>query len=187
MHEFVSFNNEIISASCTMMLTVSSATLYGKGIFTTFTINHGKPFLWAKHWRRLTGNAAKLGIDLSNHAEEPTRKTLDEIIVKNGIGSGRARLTFFDESASSIWPFGTNHKTSLLITTGDFRPVPENFKLTISPYLVNSQSPLAGVKSCNYLENCSPLTRQSYVVLTKLYVSTNSGTSRAGVWPTFFG
>lgn len=37
--------------------------------------------------------------------------------------------------------------------TGDLRPVPEEFRLTVSPYTVNSCSPLVGVKSCNYLEN----------------------------------
>lgn len=153
MYEFVSFNNVIISASGAMIPTISSAALYGKGIFTTVAIYNDEPFLWAKHWGRLTGNAATIGIDLHNHSEKPTRKTLGEIIEKNGVANARARLTFFDESASSIWPFETARKTRLLITIADLRTVSENFKLTISPYRVSSQSPLAGVKSCNYLEN----------------------------------
>ena len=153
MHEFVSFNNEIIPASDTMIPTISSAALYGKGIFTTVAIYDGNPFLWEKHWRRLTNNTAKIGIDLFDYSEGSARNALNEIIEKNDVGNGRARLTFFDESASSIWPFETARKTSLLITTADLRPVPENFRLTTSTYRVNSQSPLAGVKSCNYLEN----------------------------------
>lgn len=136
-----------------MIPTISSAALYGKGIFTTVAIYDGNPFLWEKHWRRLTNNTAKIGIHLFDHSEGSARNALNEIIEKNDVGNGRARLTFFDESASSIWPFETTRKTSLLITTADLRPVSENFKLTISPYAINSQSPLAGVKSCNYLEN----------------------------------
>lgn len=37
--------------------------------------------------------------------------------------------------------------------TGEPRRVPESLKLTVSPFRINSQSPLAGVKSANYLEN----------------------------------
>ena len=40
----------------------------------------------------------------------------------------------------------------MLIMTADLRTVGENFKLTVSPHLINSTSPLAGVKSNNYLE-----------------------------------
>ena len=39
------------------------------------------------------------------------------------------------------------------MTTGDLREVPDKLRLTVSPFLVNSTSPLAGIKSCNYLEN----------------------------------
>ena len=131
----------------------SSSALYGKGIFTTIAIYDRKPFLWEKHWRRLTNNTEKIGIDLSEHSEEATRKALDEIIEKNNVTDGRARITFFDESPSGVWSLDTNGKTSLSIITGDLRPKPANFRLTVSSYPVNSRSPLAGVKSCNYLEN----------------------------------
>ena len=131
----------------------TNAALYGKGIFTTLAIYDRKPFLWEKHWRRLTDNAAKVGIDLAEHSEQTSRDSLDEIIEKNSVTNGRARLTFFDESVSSLWAVESKRKTSLLILTADRRPVPDNFRLTISLYLVNSTSPLAGVKSCNYLEN----------------------------------
>lgn len=153
MHEYAFFNGQVLSVPSATIPAVSSAALYGKGIFTAIAIYDGEPFLWEKHWRRLTDNAAKIVIDLSEHSEETTRKALDELIEKNGVTNWRARITFFDESASSIWPFETKRKTSLLILTADLRPVPENFRLTVSPFPVNSQSPLAGVKSCNYLEN----------------------------------
>ena len=39
------------------------------------------------------------------------------------------------------------------MTTADAREMPEVLRLMVSPFLVNSTSPLAGVKSCNYLEN----------------------------------
>ena len=131
----------------------TNAALYGKGIFTTLAIYDRKPFLWEKHWRRLKDNAEKIGIDLSEHSEEATHKALDETIEENDVTDGRARITFFDESPSGVWSIDTNGKTSLSIITGDLRPKPANFRLTVSSYPVNSRSPLAGMKSCNYLEN----------------------------------
>ena len=153
MHEYVSFNNQIISYAKVGISATSSASLYGKGIFTTIAIYDGVPFLWKKHWRRLTDNAAKIGIDLSEYTEQTTRNSLDEIVKKNNVTNRRTRLTFFDESSSGIWSSKTNNKTSLLIITGDLLPTPENFRLTVSTYPINSRSPLVGIKSCNYLEN----------------------------------
>lgn len=153
MHEFVNFNHQIIRAQNSFLSTISSAAFYGRGIFTTVAIYNGKPFLWKKHWHRLTHNAEKIGVDLSEFSEEKVENSLLETIVKNNAEDARARLTFFDETVSKIWQNKSKHKTSFLITTANFRAVSENFCLTVSPFSINSESPLAGVKSCNYLEN----------------------------------
>lgn len=153
MHKFVSFNHQIISAPNTFLSAVSAAALYGKGIFTTLAIYDGKPFLWEKHWQRLNANSKKIGVDLSEFSEETVIKSLSAIIEKNNLTRARVRLTFFGESASSIWQIKSKRQTSLLIVTAEFRSIPENLSLTVSPFRINSTSPLAGVKSCNYLEN----------------------------------
>lgn len=131
----------------------SAAALYGKGVFTTIAIRDRQPFLWDKHWRRLIDNAKTVGIELSAYSEEHSLDQLTTSIETDGIKNGRARLTFTDESPSPIWSNQPTLKTSLHIVTGDLRPVPDAFRLTVSPYTINSRSPLAGVKSCNYLEN----------------------------------
>lgn len=131
----------------------SNASLCGKGIFTTVAIRGGGVFLWEKHWRRLTGNAAKVGIDLAEHTERSTRDALYEAIAKSGLADGRARISFFDDGSSEIWTNDREQKTTRSIIVAERRVVPEPFKLTSSLYPVNSRSPLAGVKSCNYLEN----------------------------------
>ena len=155
MHRIVFFNQKILSASETNLPAVSSAALYARGVFTTVAIKDRKAFLWEKHWRRLKDNADRIGVDLSEFSENFFVSALDELIEKNEIENGRARITFFDESASRIWHFEMRRKTSVLMTTDDVREVRENLRLTISPFLVNSTSPLAGVKSCNYMENIS--------------------------------
>lgn len=131
----------------------SNIFLYGKGIFTTVAIHKHRPFLWEKHWRRITKNAESVGIDLSDYDENLVREQLDKAITANKIREGRARLTFSDARPSRLWRSENESlvKTRLSVLIAERKPIPLDFKLTVSPYQINSQSPLAGIKSCNYL------------------------------------
>lgn len=153
MHRFVSFNFQILPAEKSLLSAISSATFYGKGIFTTLAVFNAKPFLWAKHWLRLQENAERLNIDLSGFSEPAVLQSLSALLEKNQTRNARVRLTFFDESGSYNWSAANNPKTGFLITTADFRQLAEILRLKISPFSVNSKSPLRNVKSCNYLEN----------------------------------
>ena len=153
LHKFVVFNRQTIPAEDAFLPAVSSAAFYGRGIFTTVAIYNSKPFLWEKHWRRLNENAVKIGIDLSDFDAQTVEKSISEIIEKNNLADARARITFFDETPNKIWRVEPRRRTNFLVVTADFRAVVEELRLTISPYRVNSTSPLADVKSCNYLEN----------------------------------
>ncbi len=153
MHEFVNFNQQLLPAENAFLRADSAAALYGRGIFTTVAIYNFQPFLWEKHWARLIAHAEKVGIDLSDFSALTTLKSLFDIIEKNDFRAGRARLTFYDESPPLIWRSNSPPKTNLLIQTADLRRIKHTIKLTVSPFSINSQSPLAGVKSCNYLEN----------------------------------
>lgn len=134
--------------------TIGVGLLYGKGVFTTLAIVEGNPFLWEKHWRRLTGNAAALGIVLSSYSEQGVQDTLLEVIANSALTNGRARITFSDDSPSRIWSNdGGEERTSLSIIVAERRPIPANFKLTVSPHRINTTSPLVGIKSCNYLDH----------------------------------
>ena len=152
MHKFVFFNRQFLPNLDSKISAISSAALYGKGVFTTLAIRGKEPFLLSRHWRRLVKDAGRIEINLTEFSEEFLTAALAGLIEKNEIETGRARITFFDEGASRIWNFGTENKTSLLITTAERREIPAELRLTVSPFPVNSASPLAGVKSCNYLE-----------------------------------
>lgn len=153
MHEYVSFNNRIYLPQQINLSAISSASLYGKGVFTTLAVYNGKPFLWEKHWKRIAENAKRLSIDLSDFSDDLVKQSLSKLIKKNKTSKARIRLTFFDESSGEIWKIKNNRNTSLLITSADLREISESFSLIISKYPVNSCSPLVNVKSCNYLEN----------------------------------
>lgn len=127
----------------------NNSHLYGKGVFTTVAIRDGEPLLWEKHWRRLVRDAEVVGVDISKHTEESTRRALDEVTMSDG----RARITFHDDSPSRLWTESGEIQTTLSIVIAPPREVRKPFRLTVSPFALNSRSPLAGVKSCNYLEN----------------------------------
>lgn len=153
MHKFVSLNHQILPAENASLSAGSVAALYGKSIFTTVAVYNFKLFLWEKHWQRLTVSAKKIGIEFSDYTETTVVNSLLEIVERNGFQTGRARLTFYDESPTAVWQNESNGKTIFLIQTADFRSVKNTLNLTVSPFPINSKSPLAGVKSGNYLEN----------------------------------
>jgi branched-chain amino acid aminotransferase len=109
--------------------------------------------LWDKHWIRLAGSAAKLGIDISDLSKESVRWALDETLAKNNVLDGRARITIFDISSGDLWSTESDRKSQILIKSAEPRIVNTSFRLTVSPFAINSQSPLTGIKSCNYLDN----------------------------------
>lgn len=153
MHRFACFNRQILPVENAHLNAVSAAALYGKSVFTTVAVYNFKIFLWEKHWARLTENARKLKINLSEFSEDTIKNSLLEILKKNDVRTGRARITFFDESETSVWQIDSKQQTVFLIQTANFRKIENALKLTVSPFRVNSNSPLTGVKSGNYLEN----------------------------------
>lgn len=153
MSQFVNLNQQEIVAENAFLPAISTAAFYGRGIFTTLAIYNGKPFQWEKHWKRLIENAEKIRLDLSEYSENKIKQNLRRIIEKNKLTHSRARLTFFDESSNKFWQTNSNAKTSFLIVTGELLAAANNLNLTISDFRINSTSPLAGVKSCNYLDN----------------------------------
>ncbi|MFN2500407.1 MAG: aminotransferase class IV [Pyrinomonadaceae bacterium] len=157
MHPVVHFNGEIVSPGEPSIAATSAAALYSKGVFTTVSVRCSSPFLWDKHWRRLTRDASRLAMDLSSFPETGVREALAEVIERNDLVSGRARITFFCESAGGAWRRDLPDKISLLIIAAEDHIPQSPLRITTSPFPVNSRSPLAGIKSCNYLENVMAL------------------------------
>jgi branched-chain amino acid aminotransferase len=150
---FVSLNNREIFAENAFLPALSSAALYGRGVFTTVAVYNREPFQWKKHWERLIENSEKIRLDLSEYDEDNVKQNLVRVVEKNKLTHSRARLTFFDESPNKYWQTKLKRTTTLLIIAGELPAVSDNLNLTISDFRTNSTSPLAGVKSCNYLEN----------------------------------
>jgi len=145
----------MLEATKARVAPVSSAMLYGRGVFTTLAIYDSKPFCWPNHWERLSAHAEKLDIDLSGCTQKTVGEALRKLIAVNTVQNGRARVIFLARSGRESWrtkSAGTK-KTDLLIMTGDVHPVPrDGLSLAVSPYRINTSSPLSGIKTLNYLD-----------------------------------
>jgi branched-subunit amino acid aminotransferase/4-amino-4-deoxychorismate lyase len=154
-HPVIYLNKTMVEATKARVAPVSSAMLYGRGVFTTLAIYNGNPFLWSKHWQRLTAHANKLDIDHAGCTEKGVGDALKKLIAVNQVKDGRARVILLARSGRDLWktkmPGGK--KTDLLIMTGDPPKAPNDFSLAVSPFRTNTFSPLTGIKSLNYLHN----------------------------------
>jgi len=156
MHPVIYLNKSMVEATKARVAPVSSAMLYGRGVFTTLAIYNSQPFLWSKHWQRLTAHAKKLDVDYTGCTEKGVGDALRKLIAVNQVKDGRARVIMLARSGRDFWKMKTpgTKKTDLLIMTGESQKVsPNGLSLAVSPYRVNTFSPLSGIKSLNYLDH----------------------------------
>ena len=153
MHSRFIHNNQLLSVSKTH---VEAISLYGRGVFTTLAVHNYKPFLWPEHWVRLTQHAARLGLENTEFDESSVSALLAQLIEANKVKEGRARVTLTATTERGVWKVkgAGSRSTDLRIMTGDAHLVSEDgLALTVSPYRVNTLSPLTGIKSVNYLDH----------------------------------
>lgn len=157
MHSLIYLNNRVVNASRARVALDLGAMLYGRGVFTTVAVYNHRPFLWQEHWARLAAHADHIGIARNDYDETSVGKALSELIEANKVSAGRARITLFGGVEHSIWQTvadKSKHGMRLLLMTGERRATSEDdFAITVSPYRVNTLSPLTGIKSVNYLDH----------------------------------
>ena len=155
MHPVIYLNKVMLEATKARVAPVSSAMLYGRGVFTTVAIYNGKAFLWPEHWRRLKDHAARLSVDTTGLNESNLGESLRKLVAVNQVKNGRARVILLSRSGRDVWRAKKESplKTDVLIMTGEPQKVPAaGMSLAVSPYRVNTLSPLVGIRSLNYLE-----------------------------------
>ena len=155
MHPVIYLNKVMLEATKARVAPVSSAMLYGRGVFTTVAIYNGKPFLWPEHWRRLKDHAERLSVDCSEVNERSVGEALRKLVAVNQVRNGRARVILLARSGRDVWKpkKEATRKTDLLIMTSEAQRVPAaGMSLAVSPFRCNTFSPLVGIRSLNYLE-----------------------------------
>ena len=165
MHSRIIHNNRLVERTRAQLPALTSASLYGRGVFTTLAVYRGQPFLWPEHWARLIDHAGRCGVGHSHLAPEAVKESLMRLLEANEVKEGRARMTLLTRSLGGVWQpqtasdmasdtAGVEVETDVLLLTGNARSfAAEGLALTLSPYRLNTLSPLTGVKSVNYLEH----------------------------------
>ena len=155
MHPVIYLNKVMLAATKARVAPVSSAMLYGRGVFTTVAVYNSKPFLWPEHWLRLHDHAERLSVDCTGLTEANLGESLRKLIAVNQVTKGRARVILLARSGRDVWRTKKEspRKTDVLIMTGEPQKVPAaGMSLAVSPYRINTLSPLVGIRSLNYLE-----------------------------------
>lgn len=155
MHPVIYLNKVMLEATKARLAPVSSAMLYGRGVFTTVAIYNGKPFRWPQHWQRLQNHAERLKVDCTGANERNVGEAVRKLVAVNQVRSGRARVILLARSGRDVWKPKKEgaRKTDLLIMTSEPQKVPTaGMSLAVSPHRFNTFSPLAGIRSLNYLE-----------------------------------
>lgn len=155
MHPVIYLNKVMLEATKARVAPVSSAMLYGRGVFTTVAIYDGKLFLWPEHWKRLQDHAKRLSVDLAGANESNVGDAVRKLVAVNQVKNGRARVILLARSGRDVWKAKkeSGRKTDLLIMTSEPQKVsPAGLSLAVSPYRFNTFSPLVGIRSLNYLE-----------------------------------
>lgn len=152
MHDAVWINGTVVALSGARLSPASAGALYGWGVFTTIGVADGKPRAFEAHWERLAAHAERLEVALAWDSDA-VREGLDALLAASGIDTGRARVTVLRASAG-LWgePGGRESDATILVAS---RPggAREPAALTVSPYRLNTASPLAGVKATAYVEH----------------------------------
>lgn len=155
MHPVIYLNKVMLEATKARVAPVSSAMLYGRGVFTTVAIYNSSPFLWPAHWRRLKDHAERLDVDSTGLDEDNVGEALRKLVAVNQVKRGRARVILLARSGRDVWKTkkASALKTDLLIMTGEPQKISAaGMSLAVSPYRLNTLSPLSGIRSLNYLE-----------------------------------
>jgi branched-subunit amino acid aminotransferase/4-amino-4-deoxychorismate lyase len=157
MHARFVYNNQLLGAPKGH---VEAVSLYGRGVFTTLAVYHHQPFLWPEHWSRLTEHAARVRLGPVEFDEATVSSLLAQLIEANKVKEGRARVTLMATTEQGVWQVkgSGSRPLDLSIITGDAHVASaDGLALTVSPYRLNTLSPLAGIKSVNYLDHILPL------------------------------
>lgn len=160
MSEIVYLNGALIPRSQASISVLDYGFLYGYGIFETMRAYNGKVFRLDKHLGRLALSAEVLGISVN---EAILEKAVYKTLRANALSEARIRLIATIGEGSVTPDTRTCASPTVIVIAVPYHPYsPEvyvkGWRVIVSSIHRNSQSPLPGLKSSNFLE--SMLARQ---------------------------
>jgi branched-subunit amino acid aminotransferase/4-amino-4-deoxychorismate lyase len=142
----VFFNGDFIDHSVAKISAVSSASLFGDGVFTTTLIENGKALFLNDHISRIKKHGFFLGLDV-----DVNKKNIEKLIDENNAQKGRWRLriTVFAKREFSL-DLKKDKRSDILMT---LYPILEEEKqsVTLVVYPNHVSYPLYNIKTLSYL------------------------------------
>lgn len=145
--EKVSVNGELLSAYTPIIPANDQGLLYGYGVFDTLRIYNALPFMFDRHIERLLNSCLSLGIPVDSF-EKLLHFWIDEYIMDLGFRDFVLRITVTKgvRGAPAVIITGRH----LAYTSAHYI---SGFRASLSKIKRNQVSPLAKIKSLNFLDN----------------------------------
>jgi branched-chain amino acid aminotransferase len=157
MEEIVYLNGSLVPRRQARVSVFDHGFLYGYGLFETMRAYHERIFLLERHLERLASGAEAIGLG-ERLAGLDLAGACRETLAANGLAEARVRLTVTN-GVSDAFPWAEGPKTpTVVITARAFEPIPRakygrGYQAGIASTCRCANSPIAGVKSVDYLVN----------------------------------
>jgi branched-chain amino acid aminotransferase len=156
MHHRIWLNGAIVALADARLNPASAGALYGWGVFTTLGVAGARARAFGDHWERLAAHAARARVPLAWSREE-VGAGLAALVAESGVVDGRARVTLL-RAAGGVWTAPGEREGDAMVFVAERAARPAGpLALTVSPYRVNTASPLVGIKSTAYVEHLAAL------------------------------
>jgi len=155
MGEIVYLNGSLVPGSEARISVLDYGFLYGFGLFETMRAYNGNVFRLDRHLKRLALSSEKLGILFE---KQDLVKAVHDTLQANSLKDARIRITVSIGEGYTVPDPSTCNNPTVLILAQSYNPYPtqvyqKGFSAVTSSIRRNSQSPLSGLKSANYLES----------------------------------
>lgn len=155
MDELVYLNGLLVPRGEARISVLDYGFLYGYGLFETMRAYHGRVFGLKQHLERLACSAEILKIRVETPLLEQAVK---DIIRANNLTEARVRLAVSLGEGAMVPDPKSCEKPTVLVMAGAYHSYGEEvyqkgFRAIISSIRRNSQSPIAKLKTANYLES----------------------------------
>lgn len=155
MTRLVYLNGEMVPRDQARVSALDYGFLYGYGLFETMRAFGGRVFRLERHLDRLARSTKLLGlaVDIRGLGE-----AVSETLRANRLVNARVRIAVSAGQGQMPPDPATCGEPTILVLADESRPYPDEayrrgFKCIVSTIRRNSQSPLSGIKSANYMES----------------------------------
>lgn len=155
MEQTVYLNGKLLPLNRANISPLDYGFLYGYGLFETMRAYNGRVFRLNRHLKRLADSADKLGIPAT---KLDLKKAVTSVLETNNLSNARVRIAVSIGEGGMTPNMGQCRQPTVLVMAESYKPHPESvynagYRAIISSIDRYSRSPLAVIKSANYLEN----------------------------------